>query len=587
MSSKATSAVESVTVRTYKKRTEPRKHYVYEIDVTWADSRQFTIYRGYSEVHSFHSMLLKLFSSKGKGTHSVEEFPALPGRTLFDTAKVAEARLDAINKYCQALIRLPQHISESPHVLSFFTALPGDIKIPQRDWKKQPSLHPLIVPTGNVWENYIVTKNFEGEADSKQLSLKKGDTIQIIRKDDSGWWMGTNGKMAGWVPPSYLRPASTLMESPDEEDSDVIGLNIPGGKVIDTEEYKAIDDFEAEEDSQVSFKEGDIITVVDKEEDGWWFVCVNGREGWAPFSYLEPVNADNGRAGANSEASEASEEEDTLRVTETNITKYGKLPEFVSTAEYTATESDEVSVPLGSAVQVVKKSITGWWTVKYEGKLGLFPAIYLREKNAEVKTTRESFHNQRKLVPRKKTIIKRKTMRTKQKVVRNSSSDSHASKKSLASTPPSSSDEKDSFYKTPTRYARSRSPARPPRPRQTLINRALTPNASPNPSPGPLLSPPRFPSGVNGDDQDVSPVRNAGSESDSLSSTGSNSPSNHRSTSPPAPSKTPSTNGEAALVDALLKVILNAGNTEMKAQLADVMISNPSLAERLKAAKEQ
>jgi hypothetical protein len=40
-------------------------------------------------------------------------------------------------------------------------------------------------------------------------------------------------------------------------------------------------------------------------------------------------------------------------------------------------------------------------------------------------------------------------------------------------------------------------------------------------------------------------------------------------------------------VDALLKVILNAGNTEMKAQLADVMISNPSLAERLKAAKEQ
>ena len=122
--------------------------------------------------------------------------------------------------------------------------------------------------TGNVWENYIVTKNFEGEADSKQLSLKKGDTIQIIRKDDSGWWMGTNGKMAGWVPPSYLRPASTLMESPDEEDSDVIGLNIPGGKVIDTEEYKAIDDFEAEEDSQVSFKEGDIITVVDKEEDG-------------------------------------------------------------------------------------------------------------------------------------------------------------------------------------------------------------------------------------------------------------------------------------------------------------------------------
>ena len=131
-----------------------------------------------------------------------------------------------------------------------------------------------VVYAGNVWENYVVTKDFEAEKNSKQLSLKKGETIQIIRKDDSGWWMATNGKTAGWVPPSFIRPASTLMESPDEEDDDVIGLNIPGGKVIDTEEYRAIDDYQGTEDSQVSFKEGDIVTVVDKEDDGEWSLLV-------------------------------------------------------------------------------------------------------------------------------------------------------------------------------------------------------------------------------------------------------------------------------------------------------------------------
>ena len=127
----------------------------------------------------------------------------------------------------------------------------------------------------------MVTKDFQAEKDSNQLSLRKGETIQIIDKDDSGWWMATNGELSGWVPPSFIRPASTLMESPNEEDDDVIGLNIPGGKAIDTEEYRAIDDYQGTEDSQVSFKEGDIITVVDKEDDGEWSLLV-----WTSKPYI-------------------------------------------------------------------------------------------------------------------------------------------------------------------------------------------------------------------------------------------------------------------------------------------------------------
>ena len=120
----------------------------------------------------------------------------------------------------------------------------------------------------------MVTKDFQAEKDSNQLSLKKGETIQIIGKDDSGWWMATKGELSGWVPPSFIQPESTLMDSPDEEDDDIIGLNISGGKVIDTEEYRAIDDYQGTEDSQVSFKEGDIVTVVDKEDDGEWSLLV-------------------------------------------------------------------------------------------------------------------------------------------------------------------------------------------------------------------------------------------------------------------------------------------------------------------------
>jgi len=29
--------------------------------------------------------------------------------------------------------------------------------------------------------------------------------------------------------------------------------------------------------------------VIEKHENGWWFVCIEDEQGWAPSSYLEPL----------------------------------------------------------------------------------------------------------------------------------------------------------------------------------------------------------------------------------------------------------------------------------------------------------
>ena len=77
----------------------------------------------------------------------------------------------------------------------------------------------------------------------------------------------------------------------------------------------------------------------------------------------------------------------------------GKLPEATVTKEYTAIENDELSVPINVTVQVVEKSVTGWWTIKYNERTGLFPAIYLQEKSGD---RRVSLHpEQMALVPRR------------------------------------------------------------------------------------------------------------------------------------------------------------------------------------------
>ena len=132
--------------------------------------------------------------------------------------------------------------------------------------------------------------------------------------------------------------------------------------------------------------------------------------------------------------------------------------------------------------------------------------------------------------------------------------------------PPSSDDEEDSFYKDHDSYARGKSPPRPPRPPQILIEHALTPNLTPLISPS--IAPSPYSQGMNVFDMDR------------------NSPVGNRSISPIIQQQKSSSN-DGALVSALLKVILKSGSTEMKAHLMDIMIENPALAERLKEAKEQ
>ena len=52
---------------------------------------------------------------------------------------------------------------------------------------------------------------------------------------------------------------------------------------------RALYDFEAEEDDDLAFLTGEVITVFGDEKDGWVQATLNGEVGYAPFDYLELV----------------------------------------------------------------------------------------------------------------------------------------------------------------------------------------------------------------------------------------------------------------------------------------------------------
>lgn len=60
---------------------------------------------------------------------------------------------------------------------------------------------------------------------------------------------------------------------------------------------RALYDYDADDRTSLSFRQGDIIQVITQLESGWWDGIINGVRGWFPSNYCELVFAptDNGR----------------------------------------------------------------------------------------------------------------------------------------------------------------------------------------------------------------------------------------------------------------------------------------------------
>lgn len=59
--------------------------------------------------------------------------------------------------------------------------------------------------------------------------------------------------------------------------------------ISSTPKYKALFDFETEENGEMALVKDELVEVSQKDDNGWWLVKKNGNEGWAPSNYLELV----------------------------------------------------------------------------------------------------------------------------------------------------------------------------------------------------------------------------------------------------------------------------------------------------------
>jgi uncharacterized protein YgiM (DUF1202 family) len=301
---------------------------------------------------------------------TIDNFLKIFGRT--NSQSVMQSRMPTINYYCKAiLLNNGENISRSAHVLNFFKPNLDDRQ--ERRLGKPASLHPMKFPSGgNIWQEHTVLADFTPDADKpQQLTAKAGDVVTVMKNDGSGWSLCSTPKnKVGWLPTEFLAKKLDELElgklmNPE----DIVDTGENNGEVL--EQYKAICDYDGSQaDGQVAFPEGAIVTVIEKDEDGWWFITYNGLEGWAPYSYLEPLDGD--------QTAFADElDDEILKATQSESeTNYET---FYAKRDYVATLEDELSFKKGDTIKISSKSISGWWTGFHEGKIGVVPATYLTD----------------------------------------------------------------------------------------------------------------------------------------------------------------------------------------------------------------
>lgn len=60
--------------------------------------------------------------------------------------------------------------------------------------------------------------------------------------------------------------------------------------MIPEEKYSVVYPYSARDEDEIDLERGMIVEVVQKNLEGWWKIRSQGREGWAPASYLKKAD---------------------------------------------------------------------------------------------------------------------------------------------------------------------------------------------------------------------------------------------------------------------------------------------------------
>uniref|UniRef100_A0A3B4YRJ6 Intersectin 2a n=1 Tax=Seriola lalandi dorsalis TaxID=1841481 RepID=A0A3B4YRJ6_SERLL len=143
------------------------------------------------------------------------------------------------------------------------------------------------------------------------LNLSSGDAITVLDE----WWLGQLNGTQGWFPKNYV--------------------------TLETE-YVALYTYESPEMGDLTFVEGDVVMVTEREGE-WWRGCIGDQTGVFPSNYVRPVEPE-------------------VRELVSRPGAPAKKPEIAQAVTTTVTPTmHQLHLSPGQLIVVLAKNSTGWW----------------------------------------------------------------------------------------------------------------------------------------------------------------------------------------------------------------------------------
>uniref|UniRef100_A0A1I7VFP9 Growth factor receptor bound protein 2 n=1 Tax=Loa loa TaxID=7209 RepID=A0A1I7VFP9_LOALO len=144
----------------------------------------------------------------------------------------------------------------------------------------------LLLRSGNSDGAFLVRQSESSPGDFS-ISVRFQDSVQHFKvlRDN-------NGKYYLWVVKfnsineliNYHRSASV------SRSHTILLQNMDSVAAQGTHLVQAMFDFKPQEEGELGFKRGDIITVTNREDENWWEGTLNGKSGMFPATYVCPFN---------------------------------------------------------------------------------------------------------------------------------------------------------------------------------------------------------------------------------------------------------------------------------------------------------
>ncbi|KAM9416704.1 SH3 domain-containing kinase-binding protein 1-like isoform 4-T4 [Salvelinus alpinus] len=145
----------------------------------------------------------------------------------------------------------------------------------------------------------VVEFDYEAQQED-ELSLRIGDIIVKVTKDDGGWWKGEIDGRRGLFPDNFVREMKKEVKRVAGPKSDLSNGStslVPEpdlrparkGDQISQRRCKASFSYVPQNEDELELKIGDVIHILGEVEEGWWEGSLNGKTGMFPSNFTREL----------------------------------------------------------------------------------------------------------------------------------------------------------------------------------------------------------------------------------------------------------------------------------------------------------